>query len=44
MALRWAINLAGDFIDGAVQREGLVNNYTNEIDDNSWIVRYASEG
>ncbi len=44
MALQWALNLAGDFIDGAVQREGLVNDHINELGENSWIWRYASEG
>ena len=43
MALQWAMNLAGDFIDGAVQREGLVNHHRSEPDEKSWILRYASE-
>jgi hypothetical protein len=43
MALQWAMNLAGDFIDGAVQREGLVNQHKSELDEKSWIWRYASE-
>jgi hypothetical protein len=43
MALQWAMNLAGDFIDGAVQREGLVNHQSNDLDEKSWIWRYASE-
>jgi hypothetical protein len=43
MALQWAMNLAGDFIDGAVQREGLVNHHRNDLDEKSWIWRYASE-
>jgi hypothetical protein len=33
MALQWAMNLAGDFIDGAVQREGLVNHHRSEPDE-----------
>jgi hypothetical protein len=43
MALQWAMNLAGDFIDGAVQREGLVNHHRSAPDEKSWILRYASE-
>ena len=40
IALQWAMNLAGDFIDGAVQRERLVNHHENELDEKSWIWRY----
>jgi hypothetical protein len=43
MALQWAMNLAGDFIDGAVQREGLVSHQSNDLDEKSWIWRYTSE-
>lgn len=42
MALQWAMNLAGDFIDGAVQREGLLNHHGTELNEKSWIWRYAS--
>ena len=43
MALQWAMNLAGDFIDGTVQSEGLVNSHSNDLDEKSWIWRYSSE-